>query len=395
MIIPWRRGTVAGHLTDDALSALTAANWADATRPPVAWLHWPVDLANPYQSLIYSRFPAHNLVPIRVRRLDQLDTLLPALPDGVARVLHVHWLYAVTAGSRTARAAEAAVDRFAAALDDLRDQGVRLVWTVHNVLPHETVHRAAETRLRQVMLAAADVVHLMHDSHLDRLREAFGAAPRQVVVAPHPTFVGAYPDWVDRVSARSHLGIPLGARVLVTFGQVRPYKGHGDFLDVLDAAVRLDPRLRWLVAGKVREEAGGPEFMRRAADHPAVIFHPGFVPDSDVQYYLRAADAAVYPYRSSLNSGALALTAGFELPAYVSTGTTVGGLMPDAALHRFDLTDPDSTAKTIADTIGGGWTDARPVRDAIRDHVGALAPARVSDRFAADLRRHLDPLAGA
>ncbi|MFY1635760.1 glycosyltransferase [Solwaraspora sp. WMMB335] len=392
MILPWRRGTIAGHLVDDALSALTAGDWADLDQPPVAWLHWPIDLANPYQSLLYSRFPGHNLVPIRVRRLNQLDELMPALPDGIARVLHVHWLYDVTAGSATTAQAEAAVDTFAKKLDSLREQGVRLVWTVHNLLPHETVHRETETRLRRVMLAAADIVHIMHDSHLDLLRDTFGAEPRAVVVAPHPTFAGAYPDWVDRPAARSHLGIPLGARVLVTFGQVRPYKGHGDFLDALDVANRHDPHLRWLVAGKVREEAGGPEFMRRAAEHPAVIFHPGFVPDIDVQYFLRAADAAVYPYRSSLNSGALALTAGFELPAYVSSGTTVGGLMPDVALRRFDLADPDKTAETI--TGAGGWDRSDSARAAIRDHVGGLAPARVSDRFAVDLRRHLDALVG-
>ena len=32
-----------------------------------------------------------------------------------------------------------------------------------------------------------------------------------VVVAAHPSFVGAYPDWVDQASARAHLGIPAGA----------------------------------------------------------------------------------------------------------------------------------------------------------------------------------------
>ncbi|MFV2017762.1 glycosyltransferase [Micromonospora sp. LOL_023] len=389
MILPWRRGTSAAHLVDDALSALAAADWADLSQPPVAWLHWPVDMANPYQSLLYSRFAGHNLVPIRVRRLNQLDTLLPALPDGIARVLHVHWLYGVTAGCTSTAQAQAAVDTFAGTLDALRGQGVRLVWTVHNVLPHETVHRATEIRLRQVMLAAADVVHLMHESHLDVLRDNFGVEPRHVVIARHPTFVGAYPDWVDRRAARNHLGIPLGARVLVTFGQVRPYKGHGDFLDALDIASADDPRLRWLVAGKVREEAGGPEFMRRAADHPAVIFHPGFVPDSDVQYFLRAADAAVYPYRSSLNSGALALTAGFELPAYVSTGTTVGGLMPDEGLRRFDLTDPAKAAEII--TGSAGWAGSPSVHDAIRAHLHELTPAQISDRLATDLRRHLDP----
>ena len=52
------------------------------------------------------------------------------------------------------------------------------------------------------------------------------------------------------------------------------------------------------------------------------------------------ADAAVYPYVNSLNSGALALTAGFDLPVYASTNTNVADLMPAGAVVRFDLADP-------------------------------------------------------
>ncbi|HEY0700274.1 MAG TPA: glycosyltransferase [Micromonospora sp.] len=386
MIVPWRRNVYPSHLLDDALSALTAADWG-AADAPVAWMHWPVDHSNPYQRLIYSRFPERNLIPIRLSRLGDIDGLLRALPAQVVRVLHVHWLYEVTQGSTSEADALARVEAFEADIRRLVGQGVRLFWTVHNVLPHETVYPAVETRLRRFMLQAAEVVHVMHGSHVDLLRSAFGVEPRAVVDAAHPTFAGAYPDWADRATARAWLGIPQGARVLVTFGQVRPYKGHNQFLDAFDLAARRDPALRWLVAGKIRDEAGADEFGRRATDHPAVLLYPGFVPESDVQFYLRAADAAVYPYISSLNSGALALTAGFGLPAYVSTGTSVAGLMPDEAVVRFDLTDTEATARLL--------TQPHPAvseagRRAVRAHVVDFTPAAVSRRFAEAAREQLD-----
>jgi beta-1,4-mannosyltransferase len=381
MIVPWRRGISAPHLLDDALSAVTAADWA-TDEPPVAWIHWPVDLSNPYQKLIYSRFPRHNLIPIRLHEFDQLDALLGTLPTEMGRVLHVHWLYEVTVGSASEAQAMERVKRFEARIGELRDRGVRLVWTVHNVLPHEMVHPDAEVRLRRFMFANVDVVHVMHDSHIELLRSAFEVEPATVVVAPHPSFAGAYPDWVDRAGSRAHLGIPRGARVLVTFGQIRPYKGHSAFLDAFSLAAERDPQLRWLVAGKIRDEAGAAEFGRRAADHPAVLLHPGFVPDNDVQFYLRAADAAVYPYLSSLNSGAIALTASFDLPAYASSGTSLGGLMPDEAVTRFDLDDREATAAVL--------TRRQPavspaVRDAVRARIAEFAPAQVSERMATEL----------
>lgn len=385
MIVPWRRGISAPHLLDDALSAVTAADWA-TDEPPVAWIHWPVDMSNPYQKLIYSRFPRHNLIPIRLHDFSMIDSLIGALPTEMRRVLHVHWLYEVTAGSTSEAQALDRVERFEAEIERLRAQGVRLVWTVHNVLPHETVYPDVEIRLRQFMLTTADVVHIMHDSHLELLRTTFSVEPVTTVVAPHPSFVGAYPDWIDRTAARAHLGIPRGARVLVTFGQIRPYKGHSAFLEAFSRAAELDPQLRWLVAGKIRNEAGGPEFGRRAADHPAVLLHPGFVPDGEVQYYLRAADVAAFPYVASLNSGATALTAGFDLPAYASTGTSLGGLMPDEAVVRFDLSDIEGTAQLLAERQPAVSSAAR---DAVRTRIADFAPAHVSERMAVDLWNRL------
>lgn len=384
MITPWRRGVAGAHVLDDALSAVSAADWT-AGQPPVAWMYWPVDLANPYQALLYSRFPRHNLVPIRLFDRGVIGRLIDNLPGDTVKVLHLHWMYAVTAGSRSAAGADDRVARFQDDVLALRERGVVLVWTVHNLLPHETVHPETERRLRRWLLDTVDVVHVMHDSHLAVLRETFAAQPRAVVAVPHPSFVGAYPDWVDRSTARAQLGIPLGARVLATFGQIRPYKGHSAFFDVLDEAVRLDPTLRWLVAGKVREEPGGADFARRAVDHPAVLFHPGFAPDADVQLYLRAADAAVFPYRSSLNSGAVSLAASFDLPAYASTGTRLGGLLPDDAVVRFDLDEPGRAAQTLA----GRALESDRVRAGVRRHVRALRPAAVSERFAEAVLAHL------
>jgi beta-1,4-mannosyltransferase len=384
MIIPWRRGAAATTLVDDALSAVTAADWA-APAPPVALPYWPVDAANPYQALTYSRFAAHNLVPIRLHRLADLDGMVESLPAGTPVVLHVHWLYEVTKGSRSEAEARTMAGDFERRVERLRRAGIRLMWTVHNVLPHETKYPDVEARLRRFMLGAADVVHVMHDSHVSLLWDAFGEKARRVVVAPHPSFAGAYPDWIDARGARATLGLPLGARVLVTFGQIRPYKGHLDFLAAFDQATSIDASLRWLVAGKVRDEAGTQQFLRRAATHPAVLVHPGFIPDQDVQLYLRAADAAVFPYLRSLNSGAVALTATFDLPVYASNGTHLADLMPATAVRRFDLADRDATARALTTS----WPDAE-VRPAIREHLAGLRPDVVSDAFARDVRTWLD-----
>lgn len=384
-IIGWRRGAP-GMVLPDTLAGLAAA---DPDRgPATAWLYWPVDTRNPYQDLLYSRFAERGLVPARLPSLSTLDQLLPELPAGTPRVLHIHWLYRVTAGSTSEAEARAKAEQFVEQVEAIKARGVRLVWTVHNLLPHETDFPDAELELRRFMMRSADVVHLMAADQERLLAGAYGVAANQVVVAPHPSYLGTYPDWVDRTGARVHLGIPDHLRVLVTVGQIRPYKGYREFLRVLDQVHRRDPNLRWLVAGSIRDEAGWREFTTAAATHPAVLCYPSFVPPEEVQFFLRAADAAVFPYVRSLNSGAVALAASFGLPAYVSNDTRLGGLLPEVGYRRFDLADPADLARALREGVAS--LETPEARAAVRAHAETLRPDRISGELADALVKALD-----
>jgi glycosyltransferase involved in cell wall biosynthesis len=57
--------------------------------------------------------------------------------------------------------------------------------------------------------------------------------------------------------------------------------------------------------------------------------HKNFIPDSEVKYYLCAADVVVQPYRAATQSGVTPLAYFFEKPMVV---TNVGGL-PDLVPH--------------------------------------------------------------
>ncbi|HLY68152.1 MAG TPA: glycosyltransferase, partial [Puia sp.] len=55
----------------------------------------------------------------------------------------------------------------------------------------------------------------------------------------------------------------------------------------------------------------------------SLILRTDFIPDSEVKYYLCAADAVVQPYRNATQSGVTPLAYHFEKPMIVSN---VGGL---------------------------------------------------------------------
>jgi hypothetical protein len=134
------------------------------------------------------------------------------------QVLHLHWpeLYYRGRGGRVTPRSAAG---FVAVLAAARLCGYRIVWTVHNALPHERRSRA-DRALRWVLYRTARLV-----VHAESARRELAGAGRTAAVVPHGHYIGAYPHDVDEATARARLGLAAGERVFLCFGQLRAYKG--------------------------------------------------------------------------------------------------------------------------------------------------------------------------
>ena len=79
----------------------------------------------------------------------------------------------------------------------------------------------------------------------------------------------------------------------------------------------------------------------------SLILRTDFIPDSEVKYYLCAADCVVQPYRRATQSGVTPLAYHFEVPMIV---TNVGGLpslVPDKKAGLVAEPDPADIAEKI------------------------------------------------
>ena len=103
-----------------------------------------------------------------------------------------------------------------------------------------------------------------------------------------------------------------------------------------------------LIAGEFYEnEKPYMEFIRQNDLENSVILKTNFIPDSEVKYYLCAADCIVQPYRSATQSGVTPLAYHFERPMIV---TNVGGL-PSLVPHNKSGSVCEPRSKSIADAI--------------------------------------------
>jgi len=239
------------------------------------------------------------------------EALTPAVVGrwrGQAQVFHLHWAELLYSSSRWHASRKLAA--FLAGLMQARRAGIRLVYTAHNVERHETGHWLFDRLADAALYRLVDAVHVHDEESRQRLVQRYHL--RRVEVIPHGSYIGAYADACTANEARQRLGIPASSFVFLALGQIRPYKG----LDNLIAAFRQVPgedRLL-LIAGHPHDPAYGAALTTMAADDPRIRLHLAFVPDDEVQYYMRAADVCVLPYRSATTSGAAILAFSFARP---------------------------------------------------------------------------------
>lgn len=309
---------------------------------------FPAYRDNPYLNLMLLAPRARSWNVLESLRLEQLEQHLGHLGSG--DVFHMHWTAPIVQRTDDDLAsAGARLDRFRSAVDAARSRGARLVWTIHNVLPHDARHLELELELNRYLAATADAVHVMNRDTPAAVAPHYTLDADRVVHIPHPSYQGVYPSSVSRPEARARFGLGDDDRAVLAFGQMRPYKG----LDVLVDAVRRIPaadRPVLLLAGRTSDEDRASIDVLLGDDVRAVREHD-HVEDIDVQWWFRAADVAVFPYRRVLNSGSLHLAASFGVPSVLPDEPHLRAEFGDERwIQWFDTSDASGS---LAAVLGG------------------------------------------
>ena len=259
----------------------------------------PQLLTSPYLDQLYAPMADLGVIVRRGRPRYQLPALL--LERG-RRILHLHFFDELTQRpSWWLTAARSLV--FLALLRLLRLRGARLVWTAHNLQPHETYHAGWGYLLYRCVARWSDAVIAHSQAARAALEACYGPLPNCTVI-PHGSYIGLYGPPRDRAESRVALGLPASGRVLLNLGTLRPYKGIEDLLAAF-AQLPADVRGTLLIAGAAKDRAYAAALERQAAAIPGARLHPRFIPDEELPAYLAAADVVVLPYHTLLTSGVL------------------------------------------------------------------------------------------
>ena len=293
-------------------------------------------------------------------------------------LFHFHWLsfphYNRPKASRLESLLE--VGRFIIFLIGIRALGSEIIWTAHNLYPHDRFWiRPVDTWVRHLVtgLSRAIFVHGMNAARLVRREFPLG---RGSIVILNPGFhwCDRYRNEITRSTARSKLGLNETDFVYLFIGLCRDYKNLEQLVLTFS---KLNTEALLLLAGRFHKEDYFQKIQRLVDACPNRIeLHPKFVPDDQVQIYLNACNAVVLPYKKILTSGAAMLALGFGRPVVVPRLGNLGEVVNRECGILYDPGDPEGLSKAMQQVRSLHYQE-----DRIREYALSFDWSTVADKI--------------
>lgn len=185
----------------------------------------------------------------------------------------------------------------------LKARGIRILWFVHNLRPHDLSPRRqrAWTAYSNALARLVDGWVTLSPSTAEGVRRCFPALARTPhTFIWHPPYSDSYPG--DRAQARAELGLPGSAVVFGHAGLLRPYK---NLVPLAARFAQIAPHGASLLLTGMAQKAVDAELATLAQTTPALDYRKGKLKPEEFDRALKAMDVFVAPYAGFLHSGAL------------------------------------------------------------------------------------------
>jgi len=203
--------------------------------------------------------------------------------------------------------------------------GYKMVWTIHNILPHEPTEKDVEKS--RWLYENVDYRFIHYKSNLGKLKRILNVELKNIEVIFHPVFIDSYPNEINSEEAKKELKIPKDKKVLLCFGMIRKYKGMELFADALE---KLGDEYIGIIAGKGVNEEVLKYLKKKEKKLNNFMLVDEYVQDDKVQVYFNACDVVVLPYTNITTSGVVLLAYAFRKPVIT---TNLGG-MPEVVVEK-------------------------------------------------------------
>lgn len=279
-------------------------------------LGWPAfrnKQGNPYNWLLY-------------RNLQRLDVYIDEYSRSRALldhydILHIHWPEGPLNDEHYLQSFAILVYEFFI-FDLLRQKDTKLLWTVHNLGPHESHHSRLESWYWRNFIPRLDGTISMSRFGQQELFRKFPLIKKKPsFIVPLGNYRAVYPDVLSKEECRRRLNINEDAVAATFLGQIRPYKNVPYLIQAFTEIA--DPDRALIIAGKPISSEIRSEIETVRRDDERVRLYLEFISWEEIQIYIKAADLVILPFTDILNSASALLALSFSRPILVPGSGTM------------------------------------------------------------------------
>lgn len=282
-------------------------------------LVYPKD-PNPYQELLYRQLASKVVIKYLLPPMYFSKLGIFLFPFQVFfnkflgyNIFHLHWTYSFQSPRNNVFLKAAFTIYFLFCLILIKLLRYKLIWTVHNILPHEKQFtNDAWVRRFLSKLCVAKIVH--SESTIDEMKK-LGLDTKKSYVIPIGNYIEVYKNKVSKTHARRYFKFNDKDTVFLFFGKIESYKGIKDLLDVFRKLTKTRKNIKLLIGGKCNDEA-----LKRILNYykkglkKNIRIYIYYIKDEKVQYFFNSADVVVFPFKEVTTSSSVILASSFSKP---------------------------------------------------------------------------------
>ncbi|MBC6491027.1 hypothetical protein BC349_08295 [Flavihumibacter stibioxidans] len=266
---------------------------------------------NPYQELLAIQMERNGDQVVFPSGYKRVFPLFRAIRSQGGEQLHLHWPDPYFKG-------QYAVVKFLYGIKFLIDilliriSGVKVEWTVHNIVSHNSRFPEIEKFVYHLLSKIVSKI-MVHDTSVkNQVKLEYRVKGTKIEIIEHPSYEILYPKpWPGRDAARLELGIDSDKIVFLHLGMISPYKGTLELIEFWREKYHSSSEVYLLLAGKAINEDFRSQVVQAISDSANIKWDQGFVSHEMIPNYFQAADAVVVPYKKITTSGSRILARDF------------------------------------------------------------------------------------